>query len=235
LQIITHLAERRLTQRQAGELLGITERQVRRLYAAFKKRGAEGLASRQRGQPSRRRLPVETKRKALELVRKSYSDFGPTLAHQKLTEEHGLDLCVETLRPWMIEVEIWLPRSKRLKRSYPPRERRACLGELVQIDGCEHHWFEDRGPACPLVVYVDDTTSRLMELRFAESESTFDYFAATRSYVERYGKPVAFYSDLLSVFHFARGNHAAGGRGLSQFGRAMSELNIDIICSPKWF
>jgi hypothetical protein len=230
-QLMTRLAERRLTQRHAGELLGLTERQVRRLYAAFKKRGAEGLASRKRGQPSHRRLPAETKRRALELVRERYSDFGPTLAHQKLTEEHGLDLCVETLRCWMIEAEIWLPRSKRMKRSYPPRERRACLGELVQIDGCEHAWFEDRGPVCTLLVYVDDATSRFMELRFAESESTFDYFAATRSYLKRYGKPVAFYSDRLSVFHVARGNHAAGGRGLSQFGRAMSELNIDIICA----
>jgi hypothetical protein len=101
----------------------------------------------------------------------------------------------------------------------------------VQIDGCEHAWFEDRGPVCTLLVYVDDATSRFMELRFAESESTFDYFAATRSYLKRYGKPVAFYSDRLSVFHVARGNHAAGGRGLSQFGRAMSELNIDIICA----
>ena len=230
-QLMTRLTERRLTQRHAGELLGLTERHVRRLYRAFKAHGAQGLASAKRGKPSHRRLPTATRRRALALIRERYGDFGPTLAHQKLTEEHKLEVCVETLRLWMIAEGIWLARSQRTKRSHPPRERRACRGELVQIDGCDHHWFEDRGPACTLLVYVDDATSELMELRFAESESTFDYFAATRSYLERYGKPVAFYSDRLSVFYVAKGNQAAGGRGLSQFGRAMSELNIDTICA----
>ncbi len=230
-EMMTRLAERRLTQRHAGELLGVTDRQVRRLYRAFTARGAAGLVSAQRGQPSHRRLPAETQRRALELIRERYADFGPTLAHEKLTETHDLTLSVETLRGWMIAAGIWLSRAQRTRRSYPPRERRPCLGELVQIDGCEHAWFEDRGPVCTLLVYVDDATSRLMELRFADSESTFDYFAATRSYLERYGKPVAFYSDRLSVFHVATRDQAAGGRGVSQFGRAMTDLNIDIICA----
>src|SRR6266404_4882453 len=191
-QLMTRLAERRLTQRRAAELSGLTERHVRRLYRAFKRDGAAALVSRQRGRPSPRQLPAATRERALELVCERYADFGPTLAHQKLTEAHGLALSVETLRQWMIAAEVWLPRSQRLRRSYPPRERRACRGELVQIDGCEHAWFEDRGPVCTLLVYVDDATSSLMELRFAESESTFDYFAATRSYLAGHGKPVAF-------------------------------------------
>lgn len=232
-QILTRLGERRLTQRQAGELLGITERQVRRLVRAFEAGGAAALVSRQRGRPSPRRLPPRTRERALELVRAHYADFGPTLAHEKLTEEHGLVLCVETLRAWMIAAGLWLPRAKRARRSYPPRARRECLGQLVQLDGCEHAWFEERGPECTLLVYVDDATSKLMELRFAESESTFAYFAATRSYLDRHGKPMAFYSDRLSVFHVARSNRARGGRGLSQFGRAMQELNIDILCATS--
>jgi len=231
LQIMSRIFERRMSQRSAGELLSLTERQVRRLYRAFKAHGAAGLVSGRRGKPSQRRLPQETRGRALELIRERYGDFGPTLAHEKLTEKHGLKLSVETLRAWMIRDEIWLPRARRARRSFQPRERRACRGELVQIDGSKHAWFEDRGPTCTLLVYVDDATSSLMELRFAESESTFDYFAATRSYLERYGKPVAFYSDRLSVFHVSKGDQAARGPGLSQFGRAMTDLNIEIICA----
>jgi hypothetical protein len=202
---MTQVAERALTQRHAGALLGLGERQVRRLHRAFKAQGAVGLASAQRGRPSHRRLPEQTRARALALIRAHYADFGPTLAREKLLEQHGLRLGVETLRIWMTAAGIWVPRAKRATRSHPPRERRACLGELVQIVGCAHAWFEDRGPACTLLVYVDDATSRLMALRFAESESTFDYFAATRSYLARHGKPVAFYSDRLSVFHVAKG------------------------------
>jgi transposase len=231
LQMMSRIAERRLTQRRAAELLALTERQIRRLYRAFKSHGAAGMVSAKRGKPSNRRLSQETRRRALELIRARYGDFGPTLAHEKLTEQHGLKLSVETLRAWMIEDGIWLPRARRMRRSYPPRERRACRGELVQIDGCEHAWFEDRGPSCTLLVYVDDATGSLMELRFAESESTFDYFAATRSYLAQHGKPVAFYSDRLSVFHVSKRDQAAGGKGLSQFGRAMTELNVEIICA----
>jgi transposase len=117
LQIITRLAEKRLTQRQAGQLLGVTERQARRIYRAFKARGAASLASTKRGRPSHRRLPQQTRDRALELVREHYADFDPTLAHEKLTEQHGLVLCVETLRAWMIDDGIWLPRSKRAQRS----------------------------------------------------------------------------------------------------------------------
>lgn len=231
LQIMTRVAGRRLSQRRAAELLGLTERQVRRLYRAFKAHGAAGLVSAKRGKPSNRRLPQEIRGRALELIRARYGDFGPTLAHEKLTEQHGLELSVETLRGWMIGDGIRLPRARRMRRSYPPRERRACRGELVQIDGCDHAWLEDRGPSCTLLVYVDDATGSLMELRFAESESTFDYFAATRSYLVQHGKPVAFYSDRLSVFHVSKRDQAAGGKGLSQFGRAMTEMNIEIICA----
>jgi transposase len=231
LQIMTQLAERRLTRRRAAGLLGVSERQVRRLYRAFRRDGAAALASRRRGRPSNRRLAPTVRAQALTLVRERYADFGPTFAHQKLTEEHALALSVETLRGWMTAAGLWVPRAQRARRSQPPRPRRACLGELVQIDGSEHAWFEDRGPVCTLLVYVDDATSRLMELCFAHVESTFDYFRATRRYLERHGKPMAFYSDRLSVFHVHARDRAQGGRGRSQFGRACRALNIELLCA----
>jgi hypothetical protein len=130
----------------------------------------------------------------------------------------------------MIEDGLWVPRSQRDKRVHQPRNRRECFGELVQIDGSDHEWFERRGPRCTLLVYIDDATSKLVELRFAISESTFDYFAATRSHLGRHGKPVAYYSDKASIFRIAN-QDAAKGPNVTQFARALSELNIDIICA----
>lgn len=159
-----------------------------------------------------------------------YSDFGPTLASEKLAEKHGVSISTETLRRWMQEEGIWLNRTARRKPCYQPRPRRDCVGELIQMDGSEHWWFENRGPQCTLLVYVDDATSRLMHLQFAESESTFSYFEATTAYLRRHGKPVAFYSDKHGVFRVnARG--ATGGDGMTQFGRVLHQLNIDIICA----
>jgi hypothetical protein len=136
----------------------------------------------------------------MDLVREHYADFGPTLAAEKLAERHNLRLGVETLRQWMIAEGLWIDRRHRLPSPHQPRHRRECLGELVQIDGSEHAWFEDRGPVCTLLAFVDDATSRIMELRFVASESAFDYFRATRRYLETHGKPVAFYSDKHGIF-----------------------------------
>ena len=128
----------------------------------------------------------------------------------------------------MIADELWVDRRHRLPSPHQPRRRRECLGELVQIDGSEHAWFEDRGPACTLLAFVDDATSRLMALRFVASESAFDYFRTTRAYLETHGKPVAFYSDKHNIF---RVNNGEGGDRVTQFGRALAALNIDIICA----
>lgn len=112
---------------------------------------------------------------------------------------HGLYLAKETVRKLMTQAGLWIPRKLRPPRVHQPQPRRACTGELIQIDGCEHRWYEDRGPACMQLVYVDDATSRLMQLLFVSSESTFIYFEATRGYLERYGKPLAFYSDSVPI------------------------------------
>jgi len=230
LEVLGRVVERRWTQRQAAEQLGLSLRQVERLCRALRAHGAAGLVSRKRGRPSNRKLPAAFRARAVELVRARYADFGPTLACEKLTEQHGVVVSRETLRYWMIDAGLWVPRAQRPRRAHQPRHRRSCLGELVQIDGCDHAWFEDRGPKCTLLVYVDDATSRLMELCFVASESAFDYFASTRAYLECHGKPVAFYSDKASIFRVTA-PEAAKGAGITQFGRALSELNIDILCA----
>ena len=143
-----------------------------------------------------------------------YADFGPTFAAEKLAERHDLKVSRETLRSWMPQAGIWMSRAER-KRIQQPRHRREHIGELVQIDGSEHRWFEDRAAACTLLVFVDDATSRLMELRFVASESTFAYFEALKAYLRRHGKPVAFYSDKHSIFRVSNEN-AVSGNGMTQ-------------------
>src|ERR1700727_2410223 len=167
--------------------------------------------------------------RALSIIRDRYVDFGPTLACEKLYECHGIRLAKETVRRLMTDAGLWVPRRQRPPKIYQPRARRACLGELIQIDGCDHRWFEERAPACSLLVYVDDATSQLMMLHFTATESTFSYFEATRAYIERHGKPVAFYSDKYSVFRKTGANK--DGNSVTHFGRAMYELNIDTFCA----
>ncbi len=231
LQTLSRVLERPMTQAQAAEQLGIGLRQVERLCRALRLEGAQGLVSKHRGRPSNRKLPDSLREQALSLVLARYADFGPTLAAEKLRERHGLDVCVETLRRWLVQAEVWVPRSRRQRQVHQPRHRRSCVGELIQIDGCEHAWFEERAPKCTLLVFVDDATSRLMAMRFELSESTFGYFAATRSYLVRHGKPVTFYSDQAGIFRIAS-SRGRRNDGLTQFGRALSELNIDILCAP---
>jgi hypothetical protein len=230
LEVLLGVRSGRLRVADACELLGLKRRQVFRLLAGLKHGGTASLVSKRRGRPSNNRLPEAYRELALSLVREQYADFGPTLAAEKLAEVHGCAISRETLRVWMIAAGLWVDRRHRLPSPHQPRRRRDCLGELVQIDGSEHAWFEDRAEKCTLLAFVDDATSRLMHLRFVASESTFDYFRATRSYLERHGKPVAFYSDKHSIFR-VNAKDAAGGDGATQFGRALTELNIDILCA----
>lgn len=230
LDVFRQLLDRRLKQRQAADLLGLSTRQVIRLAKAFKREGAAALVSKRRGRPSNNRLAPSLCARAGELLRERYHDFGPTLAHEKLVEEHGLRLSVESVRRLMIREGLWRPRRARKAVIHQLRERRARLGELVQLDGSPHDWFEGRAPKCVLLVMVDDATSRLMHLSFVEAETTFNYFAAVRAYISRHGKPRAFYSDKFSVFRVNIPN-ALSGTGLTQFGRAMKELSIELICA----
>ncbi|MFL9912300.1 ISNCY family transposase [Paraburkholderia fungorum] len=229
LKVIQAIVELGLKPGRAAERLGLSVRQVERLVIRYRASGAAGLCSGRRDRPGNRKLDEGLAVRALTIIRERYADFGPTLACEKLHECHGITLSKETVRHLMTDAGLWIPRRQRPPKLYQPRARRACLGELVQIDGSEHPWFEARAPQCTLLVYVDDATSRLMALHFTATESTFSYFEATRGYLERYGKPVAFYSDKASVF---RPTHTqTGDRGVTHFGRAMYELNIDTWCA----
>lgn len=230
LEVLLRVQAGRLRVADACELIGLHRRQVFRLLRALKQHGAASLVSKRRGKPSNHRLPSEVRALALSIVRERYADFGPTLAAEKLAEHHGCRVSRETLRGWMIAAGLWQDRRHRLPAPHQPRRRRDCLGELVQIDGSEHAWFEDRGAPCTLLAFVDDATSRLMQLRFVPSEAAFDYFRATRAYLEEHGKPVAFYSDKHGIFR-VNSTDAAGGAGVTQFARALLALNIDIICA----
>jgi hypothetical protein len=228
--VLRDFGERRITVAQAATRMQLTRRQVFRLAKAFRACGPEALVSRRRGRPSNRRYPERLRSEALGLIREHYADFGPTLAAEKLAERHGLHLARETVRQWMLADGLWTDRQQRLRPVHQPRHRRDCVGELVQIDGSEHGWFEDRGPRCTLLVYIDDATSRLMHLQFVPTESTFDYFQATRAYLEMHGKPIAFYADKHATFRVNKAG-AVSGDGMTQFGRALHQLNIDIICA----
>src|SRR5437588_2292832 len=229
IDILARLDGGRLTTAAAADLMRITLRQTHRLLKRYHAGGAPAIANRRRGRPSNNRLSDVVRDHAIALVREYYADFGPTLAAEKLGERHDVRVSRETLRGWMRQAGLWLSRSER-KRIQQPRHRREHVGELIQIDGSDHRWFEDRAAPCTLLVFIDDATSRLMELRFVASESTFAYFEALKAYLRRHGKPVAFYSDKHSIFRVSNEN-AVSGNGMTQFGRALSELNIEILCA----
>jgi transposase len=230
LKVVQAVVDRMLRVGPAAERIGVTPRQLERLLIRYEEEGPAGLTSRKRGRPSNHQLPPGVAEHAMELVRDRYIDFGPTLAREKLVERHGITLGLETVRRLMIAAGLWKPRRQRAAQIHQPRNRRACVGELIQIDGSDHAWFEDRAEACTLLVYIDDATSRLMQLHFVPTESSFAYFEATRAYLERHGKPVAFYSDKAAVFRNAH-ESTESGRGVTQFGRVLYELNIDSWCA----
>ena len=231
LEAMQRIKDKRLTQKEAAQMLRLSVRQVKRLYRAYKGRGAIGLVSARRGKPSNHRMDEQVERQVLDLLKAKYEDFGPTLAHEKLTEVDKVPLSRERMRWIMITEGLWKPKRAKEPNAHPMRERRACLGELVQIDGSDHAWFEGRGPKCTLLVYIDDATGQLMELRFVKAETTFAYFETSRHYFERYGKPVAFYSDKHGIFRVNQEQTLGLGSGMTQFGRAMQELDIQILCA----
>ncbi|MES2215630.1 MAG: ISNCY family transposase, partial [Pseudomonadota bacterium] len=230
LELIQKLIERRLTQTEVAEILKISTRQVQRLIKSYRSSGANGLVSKKRGKPSNNVISGGDKTKVLAIITEYYSDFGPTLAAEKLLQRHNYGFSVETVRKWMIESALWIPREQKLKRAHQPRYRRNCLGELVQIDGSYHDWFEGRAPKCCLLVFIDDATSKIMQLYFTTSESMHTYFLATKAYVTKHGRPLAFYSDKLGVFRVAHKEAAEQG-AITQFGRALQELDIQLICA----
>jgi transposase len=223
--IIKRVVAREVKQSFAATQLSLTVRQIKRLCAAYRQQGASGLVSKQRGVPSNRQSNPERRAHILTLVRQHYFDFGPLLACEYLKSVHGQSLSSETLRQWMVADGLWQPKLKRKKRSHPSRERRACKGELIQIDGSPHAWFEDRAPKCTLIAFIDDATSQLMGARFYPSETTIAYLDVLESYVSRFGRPLSLYSDRHSIFT----KHKDEGIDPTQFERACLQLDIESI------
>lgn len=150
---------------------------MRRLVSKFRLHGVSGLISKCRNSEPNNKISNEVRTKAIRLIHEKYSDFGPTLAHEYLTKHNDVKLSVETLRQLMILDGIWKPKEKSLK-VHQSRERRACYGELIQIDRSPHDWFEGRADKCTLIVFIDDATGKLMTCQLAKSESTEAYMSA---------------------------------------------------------
>jgi transposase len=231
LETMQRIKDKRLTQKEAARILNISVRQIKRLYRAYKASGAKGLISARRGKPSNHQMNEELEQQILDLLKEKYEGFGPTLTREKLTEIHKLEISRESVRKLMIVEGLWKPKRAKKPFAHQLRERRACRGELIQIDGSDHAWFEERGPRCTLLVYIDDATGQLMELWFVPEETFFAYCEVSRHYIERYGKPVAFYSDKHGIFRVNQPRPLGLSSGLTQFGRAMQELDIQIICA----
>jgi transposase len=230
LEVMQRLSRKQMSQNEASRMLKLSTRQIKRLRKAYREQGAAGLVSKHRGRKANNRLSEEVKRKALNLLKTKYQGFGPTLAHEKLVEKEKLKLSDESVRKLMLEEGLWKARKAKQVAVHQLRERRACFGELVQIDGSPHDWFEGRAEPCVLLVFIDDATGQLVQLRFVECESFFSYAQTAEAYFRHSGKPVAFYSDKHGIF---RVNVPSTGSGaaLTQFGRAMQELDIQIICA----
>lgn len=230
IEVLEKVKSKQLTQEEAGQHLGLSRKQVNRLYKKYRLQGAAGLASRHGGKPSRNRLSPELKREAMEIVGSRYRDFGPTLAHEKLVEIHRLKLSVESVRKLMIQEGFWEEKARKKIKVHQQRMRRARLGELVQMDGSPHDWFEGRAKRCCLLVWIDDASSRLLHLRFEESETTQGYFRGMKEYLKKHGSPVCLYPDRHSIFRQNQGSDLKE-QDDPQFTRAMKELGIEVICA----
>ena len=228
LAILTRLSERRIRTAEAAAALRISERHLRRLRHRLRAEGPVGVRSKHLGRPPNNRLNPDITAEAIALVQLHYADFGPTFANEKLRELHGIVLSTESLRTLMRQAGLWKAKGRK-RNVHQPRERRPYFGELVQIDGSRHDWFEGRAPMCTLLVYVDDATSALVALQFVKSESTSTYFSLTADYLRQFGKPRAFYSDKHSIFRINQPRESVELQ--SQFARAMEELDIELICA----
>jgi transposase len=226
--VVRQCVDGRLSQREASERLGIGVRQIKRLVRTWRRDGDAGLISRRRGRPSHRRLSEALRERIIGLLKENYPDFGPTLAAEKLRERDGIEVSAETVRRLQIDLKLWRPKKRRARRVYQLRDRRPRFGELIQIDGSPHDWFEGRAPRCTLIVFIDDATGRLTSLRFAPVESCQAYLEALRDQVLTHGRPLAFYSDRHGIFR-VNAKDAESGDGKTEFGRVVARLEIGLI------
>ncbi|HEX8896431.1 MAG TPA: ISNCY family transposase [Terriglobales bacterium] len=226
-QVMAQVMEGMLDQASAAGRLGISVRQVKRLKRRMQDEGTQGLLSKKRGKPSNRRTPDDVLEKAVALIGAHYADFGPTLACEKLEDVHKIKLSVETVRQAMLRAGLWKARRGAGARTHAMRERRARRGELIQIDGSPHDWFEGRAARCCLLVFIDDATSELMALRFVDAETTLGYMGLLEEHICTHGLPAAIYSDRHSIFQVNRGDRKDVSHTQTQFARALEQLGIE--------
>jgi len=232
LQVLHEADKRHITQREAAGQMGVSERWVRKLLARMRKEGDRAVIHRLRGRCSNRKIPDAARKKVVGLVRKEYGDFGPTLASEYLAERHQVEVSRETLRGWMIQAQLWKPRRAHLEGVHTWRPRRAQGGELVQWDTSEHDWLEGRGEKLYLIAMIDDASSRAVA-RFVQHDSTAENLRLLRTYLRRWGRPLAFYTDKASLFQTSRpqqrDEQLQGQLPQTQIGRALRELGIEWI------
>src|SRR5579872_1325404 len=228
-----------ITQREAAEELGLSTRQVKRLLYALKKRGDKAVVHGLRGKPSNRKIEERIEQKAVKVLSMPvYEGFGPTLAAEYLGKKHGIEASKETVRKWMIESKLWRAKEEKVKQVHVWRPRRSRLGELVQWDTSEHDWLEGRGEKLYLIAMIDDATSRLFA-RFVRHDSTEENMRLLWNYLEKFGRPVSFYTDKASLFQTAEKRKRdepgvekdAVEMPSTQIGRALRELGITWIAA----
>ena len=210
-------------------------RQIGNLVARIRSEGHRGIIHRLCGRSSNHQVNADLLEQALSALHDPrYDGFGPTLANEKLAGLYGIEVSTSALRKVMLQTELWTSRTYAFKhRSW--RERRSCVGELVQLDGSDHDWFEGRGPRCVLILYIDDATSRLLYGEFVDVEDTFTLLSTTGAYLGSHGRPLAFYVDKDSIYKVNRQatieEELQDLHPITQFTRAMSELGIEVICA----
>lgn len=223
-----------ITQREAAEELGVSERQVKRLIRALKKHGDKAVVHGLRGRPSNRKIEDGIEREAVKILSAPvYEGFGPTLAAEYLENKHGIEVSKETVRQWMMRAKLWRGKKAKVKQVHLWRPRRSRFGELVQWDTSAHDWLEGRGERLYLIAMIDDATSRLFA-RFVRSDSTEENMRLLWAYLERFGRPLTFYTDKASIFHTTEKRKRdepgvekdAVEMPPTQIGRALRELGI---------
>ena len=231
LVIIRQVKDKRLSQVDAARQLALTTRQVRNLLVRYRRLGDAGLISGHRQTAGNHRIEASIKQQVEALIREHYADFGPTLASEQLYEQHQIRLSKETLRQWMIAWQLHHPKHQKAPKRHPSRERRAQRGELVQLDGSPHAWFEERAEPCCLIALIDDATSEWISGWFIPTETTQGYFNAIRQHLKQDGRCIAYYSDKHSIF---RDNHRVTPTSTAQetqLQRALRQLDIPLICA----
>jgi len=231
LHVIQKVLEKVVKQVEAAEILSLSARQIRRIVKRIRMEGERGIIHKSRGRPSSRRIPGKIRDKVIQLYQKQYKDFGPTLATEKLLERNGIGISDETLRKWLMEAGDW-KKIRKPRRHRQWRERKPHCGEMVQMDGSHHDWFEGRGPWCVLMGYIDDATGRVFG-RFYDYEGTIPAMDSFKGYIQTYGLPMSVYLDKHTTYKSTGKptiqDELNNTRPLSEFERALKELGVEVI------